>query len=961
MKNRPWNTLFSLGLLSVLSSSAMAEQDLWRDMALKRDLADIAKVNVLAKQFRAVDTSPDQLAQLLLNRSQTQFDIRLPMPDGSNALFRLQYSPVYQTSLEQRYPSIRTFSGYQLDNPDNRGRFDITPHGFHGMFMYNQQRAFIDPMARGNNVTHISYYKKDAAPQSKPDYDQVVTHDYLPKAQSQHRHQSAQRAGETLKTYRIAVAAAGEYTEFHGGTKELAKAAIVTAINRVNEVYNVDLSVQLNLVDNDAIIYTDATTDPYDNTSEDMNANEAVMTDNVGSGNYDIGHIFNTGGGGVAYLGVVCNDSAKWGGVTGSSSPTADPFVIDYVAHEVGHQFGGQHSFNGTAGNCGTRSNDDAYEPGSGSTIMAYAGICDDQNLQNNSDAFFHSHSVEQMTSFITDSATCSVNTALNNEAPTVEAGSDYTIPVSTPFMLNGSATDPEGDTLSYSWEQFDTGPESTSKETMVDDGERPLFRAWLPTSSTSRYLPRLSDVLKGETVIGETYPTTSRPMVFKLMVRDGKGNVTSDTMTVTSNTGAGPFTVTSPSAGDTWSNGGTPAVEWNVANTDQTPVSCANVDIMLSTDSGETFTTTVLAGTPNDGAQTVTVPSVDTTTARLMVKCSDNIFYAVNTGGTFTINGIAGDAPTITGQVELSVDEDNSLTVNLTDLTVDDSDNNFPADFTMTLSAGDNYTVEGNVVTPAANYNGSLTVPVKVNDGQNDSNTFNLSVTVNAVNDAPVITSAGLLSTDEDTALTIDLSALTISDPDSNAGSMTLMLSGGDNYTLDGNVLMPAENYHGTLAVMAKVNDGQADSNEVVLSVTVNSVNDNPVATDDAYTVGQDTSGNAFDLLANDTDVDGDTLTISAATTSNGGTAEITSTGVNYTPASGFSGTETISYTVSDGNGGSADATATITVTATTTPDTGGDTGGSTSGGGGGSMPLTLTLLLAPLAMIRRKKGLKS
>lgn len=951
MKNNCWNTLISMGLLSVVSSTAMAQSNLWQDIEHKIDLENVQKLNVLATKHRMVNTRPEQLERILLDRTKLTFDIKLPMPDGSDTVFRLQHSPVYEASLELRYPSIRTFKGYQLDNPQNRGRFDITPHGFHGMFMYNKLRAFIDPMARGNNKTHISYYKKDAKPQSVVNYDQVLRNPDLPEARQAPK--AAKQAGEMLKTYRIAVAAAGEYTAFHGGTTEGAKAAIVTAINRVNEVYNVDLSVQLNLVDNDAVIFTDANTDPYENTPDDLDLNEAVMNDNVGAANYDIGHIFNTGGGGVAYLGSVCVESIKWGGVTGSPSPTADPFVIDFVAHEIGHQFGGQHSFNGTDGNCGTRSDDDAYEPGGGSTIMAYAGICFSEDIQQNSDAFFHSHSVEQMNEFIASTGTCSVNTALNNETPSVEAGSNFTIPVSTPFMLSGSATDPENDTLSYSWEQFDLGEASSSPETMVDNGNRPIFRTWLPTSTATRYLPRLSDVLNSTTVLGESYPTTDRTMTFKLMVRDGKGNTASDTMTVTTVSGAGPFAVTSPASGDSWTRANNPTVTWNTANTNQAPVNCGNVDILLSTDGGETFTTTVIAGTANDGSETVSVPSVDSNTARLKVKCSDNIFFAVNTGGNFSVAGTDGAVPQITGQTELSVDEDNSLTVQLTDLMVSDSDNNYPADFTMMLSAGNNYSVDGHVVTPNTNFNGSLTVPAKVNDGSNDSNTFNLSITVNAVNDAPVITATGVLSTDEDMAIDITLDALSITDPDNSNNDMTLMLSEGDNYSLSGNMVTPAQDFNGSLTVMAKVNDGQADSNEVALSITVNAVNDSPVAMDESYTVGQDSTGNALDLLANDTDVDGDTLEITNATASGSGTVEITSSGVNYTPASGFFGSETISYTVSDGNGGTAEASAAVTVTqtpTTTPPDTGG------SSGGGGSLPIWLTLLLLPLTLIRRK-----
>jgi hypothetical protein len=323
-------------------------------------------------------------------------------------------------------------------------------------------------------------------------------------------------AGETLKTFRLAMAASGEYTQFHGGTVALGLAAIVTVVNRVNQVYEVDLSVSLQLVgNNDEIVYTDITTDPYDNSGNDIDTNQSVLDNIIGSQNYDVGHVVNTGAGGLAALGSVCT-SFKAQGITGTNQPTGDPFMIDYVAHELGHQFAGQHSFNGSVASCANRSSNDAYEPGSGATIMAYAGICGEQNLQNNSDAMFHAHSVAQMRSFIANTS-CGTSSDLNNSAPVVQAGNDVTIPISTAFKLTGSATDSDNDNLLYAWEQLDLGAPSTSAQTMVDDGSRPLFRSWLPVSEPTRYFPRLSNVLSQTTVIGETYPTTTRVLNFRL------------------------------------------------------------------------------------------------------------------------------------------------------------------------------------------------------------------------------------------------------------------------------------------------------------------------------------------------------------------------------------------------------------------------------------------------------------
>jgi hypothetical protein len=828
-------TKFFSGLLTLMAFTAThiayaipASDSLWTDMAPKVALRSVEKVNVIAGKYRQIQAEIATIENQLYDNSRATYELMLPLPDGSSALFRLQYAPVYQPILGQKYPSIRTFTGYQVGKPSNSGRFDITPQGFHGMFNIHGQEVFIDPLQRGNNRTHISYYKKDAQALNQPTSDRVARYANNFIAETN----IAKRAGETQKIYRIAVAATGEYTEFHGGTKELAQAAIVTLINRVNEVYEVDLSVSLVLVsNNDAVVYVDAATDPFDNSTNDIDTNTTVMAENIGDDNFDVGHVVNTAGGGLAGLGVVCS-SSKAAGVTGRADPVNDPFAIDYVAHEIGHQFGGEHPYNGQAGACTTASNSDAYEPGSGSTIMAYAGICGEQNLQNNSDAYFHVHSLDQMRAFI-DTATCSSNSELNNQSPVASAGADHTIPGATPFKLTGSATDTDGDALSYVWEQFDLGTRSSSRVEMVDDGSRPLFRSWMPTASPVRYLPRLADVIEKTTVIGETYAMTDRTMNFRLTVRDGKGNINNDAMVVTVDKDSGPLVVTAPVAGEAWSAGMTPVVNWDVANTDQEPVNCANVDILLSTDGGLTFTTSIVNGTANDGAEAITVPSLDSSTsaARVQVQCSDNIFFAVS-DGDFTVNETASSAtaPVITGQSAIAINEDNAVTIALTDLSVTDSNDTYPTGFTLTLSAGSNYSVDGLTITPNADYSGILRIPVQVNDGAEDSGIYSLVVTVVAINDVPVITQTPTLSVNEDNSLNITTANLTISDPDNADADLLVMLSEGDNYSVDGSTITPNANFNGTLVVGITVNDGSADSNTVNASVNVVAVNDAPM-----------------------------------------------------------------------------------------------------------------------------------
>jgi reprolysin-like metallo-peptidase family M12B len=650
-------TILSLWLQTGALQNTQSPDRLWQ--ILDRDSVGISTLQLpllqleIPRRFQLVKLNKQRLRQLLNPISITAANadgtpqtpagtvITLPLPDGTFARFRVQESSIMEPELQRQFPDLKSYRGQGIDDPTMTLRFNETPKGFDAMVLSAGRTFYIDPfpLRPGDIETHISFFKDDFPAEEKQIRCLVRGEPEGPGRRRGARPLPLSN-GSVLRTYRLAVAATGEYTKFHGGTVTSAMPAIVKTVSRVNTIYENELAITLKLVKGEArIIYTDPDTDPYTNKNafKLLDENQANLDEVIKPENYDIGHVFAVGAGGVADLQSVGKPGHKARGVTGSPKPVGDPFDVDYVAHEMGHQFGANHTFNAITENCGdiNRNAATAYEPGSGSTIMGYAGICGESDLQKNSSSYFHAASLEEIIDYITSDQIEKVPavTSTSNHPPGVVAGQKFIIPKGTPFSLRATGTDEDGDSITYAWEQFDLGDPSPPENDVAS--ARPIFRSFDPLRDAVRFLPRMDDLIANKTSFGETLPTRKRNMSFRITARDnhaGSGGISFDETSVTVVTDSGPFVVTQPTSGATWTIGSSQTITWDVAGTNEGSISCGNVRISLSVDGGKTFVP-LQAVVPNKGSATITVPNTPTANGVIMVEGVDHAFFNVSHG----------------------------------------------------------------------------------------------------------------------------------------------------------------------------------------------------------------------------------------------------------------------------------------------------------------------------------------
>jgi len=574
-----------------------------------------------------------------------EIEVEIPNKIGEIEKFKVREFSNFEPALQAQFPDIRSYTGVGLTDKNASIYFSLSPKGIQTMvFRSDSVTEFIEPISGNQSVYEL--FDSNTLKTDEFSLYCSTTPTNTNKLSNKISTSATSYSGQ-YRTLRLALACTAEYTAYFGGVSQ-ALAAMNATLTRVNGIFNRDLALHLNLIANNTVLlYTNSATDPYSPSISGANGAwnlelQNDLTSKIGNANYDIGHLFGASGGGgnAGCIGCICQnptsstDLAKGSGYTSPANdkPEGDTFDIDFVAHEMGHQLGANHTFSHETEGTGVN-----VEPGGGSTIMAYAGVTD-YNVQRHSDDYFSYASSAQIQNNLALKS-CPSTTVLSNNKPTADAGPDFVIPKGTAFVLKGSGSDPNGDVLSYCWEQNDSSITATGANSIAysTKTEGPLFRSFSPSISPIRYMPAqtklLTNMLRST---WESVSDVSRKLHFTFTVRDnaavGLAQTNTDAMVVTVDAKKGPFEVTSQNTEDlSWKPFSLQTITWSVNNTLSLPGS-ANVNIKLSVDGGLTFSTILKANTPNDGSELIVVPNgITGKNCRILIEPTDNIYYAVN------------------------------------------------------------------------------------------------------------------------------------------------------------------------------------------------------------------------------------------------------------------------------------------------------------------------------------------
>jgi subtilisin-like proprotein convertase family protein len=770
---------YFLIFFAVLSSNYQSNAQSWKNVTLdnieqkgQRDIKPtIYKVYEINNDVlkSTIMSAPHESA--VINATQSKVTIQLPTADGVIHTFALVSYHLLHPDLQKSFPDIKAFYGICLEDATMTVVADYSPtYGIRAVVSQpGVGKTYIDHFQRNDSDHRIVYYRKDY--QKFSNWSCGVVADSHDKQERSNGNRGILFGDCLFREYRLALSCTGEYTTFHGGTIAGALAAMNTTMNRINGVFAQDIAIRCVIIANNTnIMYTDGATDPFTNGDPDLmiNENQANTDAVIGNANYDAGHVFGTGGSGLAGVGVFCLNGNKARGVTVGGAPIGDPFDIDYVAHEMGHQLGAQHTQN----NACNRNNNTAMEPGSASSIMGYAGICN-PNVQNNSDENFHAISIQEMKNFLAaGGSNCDIPVAgYNNAPPDISAPANnttYTIPRSTPFALTMTATDPNGNGILYGWDQMNN--DVATMPPLATNTIGPSFRYIEPTTNPTRYFPNLTAILSGATAGApfggnnwEVLPSVARTMNFRGVARDitplsascnSEVNVVVNTVA-----GPGPFRVTGLDVPTTWLETQTTNITWDIAGSNAGTINTANVSILMSYDGGLTFPVTLLASTPNDGSQQIIVPNGTTTTARIMVRAVGNIFFDIN-DANITVNvGVPGFDLTVSpSTVNLCPNQQSSILLEISSIL----GFNNPVNLSLSgLPSGITSSFSSNPLLP----------------GQNTLINFNNSNALTGVYPIIITGTSGTLTDNVNATINIDSQnpTITLTFPSNNATSVSL------------------------------------------------------------------------------------------------------------------------------------------------------------------------------------------